>query len=128
MQFALPLQSVAFAAVCIWLTVRIVNRKERWAKRTLATLLAGVPAVYVASFGPAIWLTQLDDPWAPLTAAIYWPLGRLAKLDGPEVVGNPLAWYAEFFARPYPGLPDLPICFVPVEPTKWGIALTNQEW
>ena len=28
--------AVAFAALCVWLTVRIVNRRERWAKWTLA--------------------------------------------------------------------------------------------
>ena len=43
--------AVAFAAICVWLTVRVVNRRERWAKRTLATVV-GLPLLYVASFGP----------------------------------------------------------------------------
>jgi hypothetical protein len=40
----LAVASVAFAAFCIWLGVRIVNRKERWAKWTLAgALIVGCP-------------------------------------------------------------------------------------
>src|SRR5580765_2198488 len=31
--------AVAFAACCVWLTVRIVNRRERWAKWTLAAVV-----------------------------------------------------------------------------------------
>jgi type VI protein secretion system component VasK len=31
--------SVAFAAFCVWLVVRIINRRERWAKWTLAGAL-----------------------------------------------------------------------------------------
>ena len=36
MTILLPAQGTAFAAFCVWLTVRIVNRRERWAKWTLA--------------------------------------------------------------------------------------------
>ena len=49
--------AVAFAAFCVWLTVRIVNRRERWAKWTLAAVV-GVPVLYVASFGPAAKLAS----------------------------------------------------------------------
>ena len=57
MTILLPILAVAFAAFCIWLTVRIVNRRERWAKWTLAAVI-GAPVLYVASFGPACWLCQ----------------------------------------------------------------------
>ena len=60
MIFALAIFGVSFAAICIWLTVRIINRHERWAKWTLAMVL-GVPVLYVASFGPACWLTSTSD-------------------------------------------------------------------
>jgi hypothetical protein len=30
MTVILPVPAVALAAFCVWLTVRIVNRKERW--------------------------------------------------------------------------------------------------
>jgi hypothetical protein len=35
MAAALSIFGVAFAAFCMWLAVRIVNRRERWAKWTL---------------------------------------------------------------------------------------------
>ncbi|MBI3861954.1 MAG: hypothetical protein HY290_08655 [Planctomycetia bacterium] len=40
MNILLPALAVAFAAFCVWLTVRIVNRWERWAKWTLAGVVA----------------------------------------------------------------------------------------
>src|SRR5690242_3734333 len=54
MNILLAILAVAFAALCVWLSVRIVNRRERWAKWTWATVL-GLPVLYVASFGPACW-------------------------------------------------------------------------
>ncbi|MBI3859557.1 MAG: hypothetical protein HY296_04880 [Thaumarchaeota archaeon] len=33
MATALSIFAATFAAFCVWLTVRIVNRKERWALR-----------------------------------------------------------------------------------------------
>jgi hypothetical protein len=50
----LPTLATAFAALCVWLTVRIVNRKEQWAKWTLAAAL-GVSVLFVLSFEPARW-------------------------------------------------------------------------
>jgi len=49
------ISAIVFTASCVWLMVRIVNRRERWAKRTLAGVI-GIPVLYVASFGPACWL------------------------------------------------------------------------
>jgi hypothetical protein len=64
---------VAFAAVCIWLAVRIVNRRERWAKWTLAVVVT-VPVLYVASFGPVCWWISRygDSEWLP---DVYRPVG-----------------------------------------------------
>ena len=39
MTIFLPTLAVAFAAFCVWLVVRIVNRRERWAKWTLAVVV-----------------------------------------------------------------------------------------
>jgi hypothetical protein len=55
MEIVLPALAVAFAAFCVWLAVRIINRRDRWAKWTLAAVV-GLPVLYVASFGPACWL------------------------------------------------------------------------
>jgi hypothetical protein len=52
MATALSIFGLAFAAFCVWLIVRVVNRRERWAKWTLAVVI-GLPVVYLASFGPA---------------------------------------------------------------------------
>ena len=51
MNVLLPTLPVAFAAFCVWLGVRVVNRRERWAKWTLpaATVLCLV-MVYLAAY------------------------------------------------------------------------------
>jgi hypothetical protein len=70
---------VAYAACAVWLTVRIVNRREKWAKRT-AIALACLPIVYALSFGPVCWLAarprvpgQNDVP--RFAMRFYFPIG-----------------------------------------------------
>ena len=64
-----PSPAVAFVAFCVWLTVRIVNRRELWAKWTAAIVL-GLPVLYIVSLGPANWLyirqyrIEGHRPWA----------------------------------------------------------------
>ena len=41
---------VAFAASCIWLAVRIVNRRERWAIWTAAALVIALPVLWGTGF------------------------------------------------------------------------------
>jgi hypothetical protein len=72
----LPALAVAFAAFCVWLTVRIVNRREQWAKRTLAGLI-GLPVLYFASFGPICWLQDRRILPPMLAQRIYGPLGLI---------------------------------------------------
>ncbi len=96
MPILLPALTAAFAAFCVWLTVRIVNRGERWAKRLLA-LAVSLPVLYVASFGPACWLTppRFYPSIGPATLAprIYQPLAMIRK-QGPSVFADALNWYA----------------------------------
>ena len=47
MMVLLPVLAVALVAFCVWLTVRIVNRRERWAKWTLAAVV-GVHHTYIS--------------------------------------------------------------------------------
>lgn len=61
MRDILPILSVAFASFCVWLAVRIVNRRERWAKWTAVALI--VSASY-----PVAYLALLDRK-------LYWPVG-----------------------------------------------------
>jgi len=94
-----PAIAVASAAFCVWLTVRIVNRREKWAKWALAAM-AGVPLMYVASFGPLCWVLaipadefrqrlnerQRDGLISDLPnrlAYFYWPLGRMISESRP---------------------------------------------
>jgi hypothetical protein len=49
--FAWSVIGATFVSIGVWLVVRIVNRKERWAKWT-AVALATTPALYVLSSGP----------------------------------------------------------------------------
>ena len=64
------LPALAVAAFCVWLGVRVVNRRERWAKWTLATVI-GMPVLYVASFGPACWINHQ-------TRAFGWQIAFIA--------------------------------------------------
>lgn len=73
MTILIPALAVAFAAFCTWLTVRIVNRRERWAKWTL-TLVVGLPVLYVASFGPACWIEARHGARRTFVTTAYAPL------------------------------------------------------
>jgi hypothetical protein len=94
--------SATFAAFCVWLTVRVVNRRERWAKWTLATAIC-LPSLYVLSMGPAAWLhsrkwlsedvrTAIDWIYAPITHFANYPGGPLYE-----------TWASDLLAR-YTGL------------------------
>jgi len=54
MSIVLPALAVAFAAFCIWLALRIVNRRERWAKWTLAVVVGLPIEAYVGSYYAAV--------------------------------------------------------------------------
>jgi hypothetical protein len=78
----LPALGVMFAAVCVWLTVRIINRKERWAKRTLAGVI-GLPVMYVLSVGPMTRLVVhypvpawVRHAYRPAYAPLVWVTQR----------------------------------------------------
>jgi hypothetical protein len=88
MAVALSISGVAFAAVCVWLAVRIVNRRERWAKWTLAAVLV-LPVLYVLSAGPACWLCENGTISGHTLNTIYSPIG-----DGPEWLYEAINKYA----------------------------------
>lgn len=48
---------VALAALCVWLTVRIVNRRERWAIR-LAAVIATVLVLFLGWAGLCYYLDR----------------------------------------------------------------------
>lgn len=92
----LSILAVAFAALCVWLIVRIVNRRERWAKWALAGVV-GLPALYVASFGPASWFSSRTHIGIFTVPRVYHPI--LATLSDKGSVGNAVRWYAEVGAQ-----------------------------
>jgi hypothetical protein len=77
---------VASVGFAIWLTVRIINRRERWAKR-LAVATAVLLLAYPLSEGPANWLDGrgLLPNWSyrPLFGNLYVPLNELAVRTRP---------------------------------------------
>ena len=86
MATALSIFGVAFAALCVWLAVRIVNRRERWAKRMFAAMIA-LPMLYVAGLGPACWISSRMNCGAGVAAALCTPMHRLVYPD-PWVTRN----------------------------------------
>lgn len=98
--------AVIFTAFCIWLTVRILNRRERWAKWTLAGVVS-VPVLYVASFGPACWYiasTGIRNKQVPLDPdgyihrpkpwfdTVYLPIGVFVGQE-PYYIRPAFCWY-----------------------------------
>jgi hypothetical protein len=109
MSILLPTLAIAFAAFCVWLTVRIVNRRERWAKWTFAVLI-GLPVLYVLSFGPWCWILSrcirtdargirtAADLADPLKSALpYCPI-FLLWWNGPKSIEAAIGWYAIVFS------------------------------
>ena len=85
MTILLPVLAAAFGAFCVWLVVRIINRRDRCAKWTLAGVIVGLPMLYVGSFGPACWWMAEKVPEFPggprvgsnaaYLSKAYWPIG-----------------------------------------------------
>jgi hypothetical protein len=125
MTILFPALAIAFAAFCVWLTVRIVNRRERWAKWTAITPAVS-PVLYVPGFGPACWwlsepLEQSNTslPKIRCVPSIYWPIGKIAT-HVPRSLGLWLNWYATV------GVPKEIAVYVPGESGDgivfWGSA------
>ena len=83
------------AAFFLWLTLRIINRRERWAKRTLAALV-GTLALYVLSIGPACWVSSRTKTGEEVLSAVYRPLtwGLSRNEQGDRI----LSWYSRLWA------------------------------
>jgi hypothetical protein len=102
MTILLPALAIAFAAFCVWLTVRIVNRRERWAKWMALAAAIGIPALYVASFGPVCWISshaldRIDHIGARTVSELYQPILFLAW-SGPSIAQRPVIWYMRLWS------------------------------
>jgi hypothetical protein len=98
MEILLPAIAVAFTAFCVWLAVRFINRRERWAKWTLAAMIS-LPWLYVLSIGPAIGIASaINAPWTDdLYDFIYWPLLRACAAS--KEINFILMRYGRFWVR-----------------------------
>ena len=91
------IMGIGLAAVSVWLTVRIVNRKERWAKRAAVALIVTVLVVYPLSFGLVHRLGSRGVlPWSakPVFEAIYSP-ALWALHSGPQWLRDSINWYID---------------------------------
>src|SRR5579871_4247077 len=80
MSIGVPAVATAFAAFCVWLTVRVINRRERWAKWAALAVIAALMG-YPLSFGPAVWMASNKYVDADEIRFAYRPLARLALGD-----------------------------------------------
>jgi hypothetical protein len=99
MAYLLLALSAGFIAFCVWLTVRIVNRKERWAKRT-ALALGIATFLYPLSIGPAVLVLDragypkwVMEPYRQIYAPIHWLV-----VNGPQPIRDALEWYGDLWS------------------------------
>lgn len=101
MNLLLAVLGVGFAAFCVWLGVRLVNRREKWAKWTAVGLVMAVFVLY-----------PLSMPWAEaaIISAARSAVVRNEKLpgwvsDGATGIYTPLLYglsvMPEIVLRPY---------------------------
>jgi len=99
MGIVLPTLAVAFAAFCVWLGVRVFNRRERWAKWTAVGLV--VMLAYPMGFGPACWVSSRTDTGAGLVAFVYQPVIRIIfEPAAPDSLVNGIVKYGELLSAP----------------------------
>jgi hypothetical protein len=96
MTIALPALAVALAAICVWLGVRVYNRRERWAKWGLGALIAVALVVYPLAWPHWQCLQPRRKPaqWGqPRGYSIYTPMEWLARHEMlPE-------WYLDYYVK-----------------------------
>jgi hypothetical protein len=93
---------ITYAAVCVWLTVRIVKRRERCAKRSLAAVVS-LPVLYVLSIGPVAWLNtrhRMPESVSHAIKHVYDPIDWLMA-HSPKPFDHAIRWYAQlWYASP----------------------------
>ena len=78
MAIAVLIFATAYAAFCVWLIVRMINRRERSAKLAFAAVFL-LSALYFGSFGPACWISSRVEPSGEAVSLIYRPVVWPAK-------------------------------------------------
>ena len=101
-EVSLSIYGITFAAFCVSLTARLVNRRERWAKWSLATVI-GLPILYFGSLGPFTGLSTrgLLPKWSWQFVDSYLAPRQLA-LSCSQIFGNVYIWYVGFWTADPP--------------------------
>jgi putative exporter of polyketide antibiotics len=89
MAIVFAILGVLLAAFAVWLAVRIVNRREKWAIWT-AVASGMVLVVYPLSYGPAVLLSRrglMPKAVEDLLAWIYLPLAAVAPVTPEPMKG-----------------------------------------
>jgi hypothetical protein len=97
MRIVLSALGTAFAGFCIWLAVRIYNRRERWARWTAIAVAAVM--LYPISVGPVLWLDLhgVTPVWCrdiPLYQPVQW-----LRENGPEPIRDAINQYLAFWIK-----------------------------
>ncbi len=94
MVYVLLALGAAFSASAVWLVVRSINRRERWAKWALAMLI-GLPSPYVLNFGPAYWMSDRGYISPVDIGEAYQPMTR-AMVAFPDTVGATMRTFIRY--------------------------------
>jgi hypothetical protein len=97
MTIVLAVLGLAFTAFVVWLTVRIVNRRERWAKRVAISLVVAA-VVYPLSIGPATWLNERELLPNAALSSIYLPLFWMYE-HAPRSLQAAADWYIGVWSK-----------------------------
>jgi hypothetical protein len=90
MDHLLSIVGLGIVAFAIWLTVRIVNRREKWAVRV--AVIAVILLAYPMSLVPACWLAEHNFLAADTVAPFYDPLFWLEFRSPKPLQGAACRW------------------------------------
>ena len=65
----------------------------------IVALLIGLPVLYVASFGPFLWIANhrfMPGALTPIAEAAFEPM-FWARWESPDAIRTPVEWYARFW-------------------------------
>jgi hypothetical protein len=88
---------LTFTAFVVWLAVRVVNRRERWAKRVALSLVVAL-VVYPLSIGPATWLNERGLLPTSAVPSIFLPLFWMYE-HAPRSLQAATDWYIGMWSR-----------------------------
>jgi hypothetical protein len=96
---ALLFLGAAYAAFCLWLAVRFINRRERWAKRTIVGVAALTIALYPWSWGPSIFVCEKygSPSWMVTAMEVYRPMVFAVKKWGRSRILMPYILYTDWW-------------------------------